>query len=81
MATLTAKVGAGEVCKPWPFARVEPQVRHGGNPAGAATASATADANGLVSFTAQPSRIEFAIQRPNGLFVKVMDSTTRGGHN
>lgn len=78
MATITARVSPGEAVKVWPWSKVEPQVRHGGTPAGAPVATPTADANGDVSFTGT-SRIEYAVQRADGKFVKVMDSTTRGG--
>lgn len=77
VAAITAKVNPAEDVKLWPWARVEPNVRHGGTPAGSPIATATADGNGVVTFN-QESRIEYAIQRADGRFLKVMDSHTVG---
>lgn len=79
MATLTAKVQGGESVKLWPWAKVEPQVRHGGSPAGAPLQTQAASAAGVVTFAGVTSRVEYAAQRADGSFVKLLDSTTRGG--
>jgi hypothetical protein len=75
---VTAKVLPGEVLKIYPWARVEPNVRHGGVPAGPPLASVTADLNGLATY-AGTVRIEYAALRADGRYLKLMDSITRGG--
>ena len=80
MATLKVRVLPGEIVKLWPAAKVEHLLRYGTSPPlNSEIAGATADATGLATFT-QPSRIEFLAQRAsNGQYIKLMDSTTRGG--
>ena len=78
MATLTATVTAGESVKLCPASKVEPQIRYGeAPPASAVVDTQVANASGVVSFTVA-SRIEFYAYRPNGRYVKLMSSTTRG---
>lgn len=80
MATLKVRVLPGEIVKLWPAAKVEHLLRYGASPPlNSEIAGATADATGLATFS-QPSRIEFLAQRAsNGAYIKLMDSTTRGG--
>lgn len=78
MATITARVSPSEAVTLFYAKDVEHLLRYGEAPARAPVASVTADTSGLVSFS-QPSRIEFLMRRASGAYVKLMDSTTRGG--
>jgi hypothetical protein len=77
--TLTLKAMLGEVVKLYHAEKAAPYYRQDETPAGAALTQATADATGLVAFPGLTSRIEYMALRPNRSFIKIMDSTTRGG--
>lgn len=79
MPDLTVRAMPGEVIKLYHAQKAEPFLQQHETPAGAPLAQVTADATGLATFTSQPSRIEFVAMRPDHSFIKIMDSTTRGG--
>lgn len=81
MATLTARITPGATGELHYASKAEHYIRYGQvPPTGQKLATGTADATtGVLSFAAQPSRIEFYVfDLTSKLAKKVMDSTTRG---
>jgi hypothetical protein len=77
MATVSCKVAPLESLKLYYAARIEPSARAGTLVPWAPIQTVAADANGLCVFPGVVSRIEYAAQRPDGRFIRLIDSPTR----
>jgi hypothetical protein len=77
MAQVTCKVAPLESLKLYYAGRIEPSARYGTPVPWAPIQTVAADANGLAVFTGVTSRIEYAAQRPDGRFIRMIDSATR----
>lgn len=77
MATVSCKVKPLESLNLFYAARIDPSERYGTLVPWAPIQTVAADANGLCVFPGVTSRIEYAAQRPDGRFIRLMDSTTR----
>jgi hypothetical protein len=77
MATVSCKVSPGESLKLFHAGRVEPSLRYQTPVPWAPIATVAADAAGLCVFTGVTSRIEYAAQRPDGRFIRMIDSPAR----
>jgi hypothetical protein len=77
MATVSCKVSPGETLKLYYAGRIEPSARAGTLVPWAPLQTVAADSAGLCVFPGVTSRLEYAAQRPDGRFIRLMDSTTR----